>query len=152
VDLATCVKKNNNTIQYKSLKYILSKENSLSILKKINYTLILAIWPRSDREVREEAAKRIVIIDVTVPFENGTGALESARRAKIEKYRPLAEELRRQGYRVVVDAIVVGALGTWDPINERVLKVLNISQHYASLMRRLIVSETIHWSMLIDPV
>ncbi|XP_034483224.1 uncharacterized protein LOC117788549 [Drosophila innubila] len=51
-----------------------------------------------------------------------------------------------RGYRVHVDAIVVGALGTWDPINERVLKLLHVSRSYDSLMRRLIVSETVHWS------
>ncbi|KAM8707298.1 hypothetical protein ACLKA7_011399 [Drosophila subpalustris] len=101
---------------------------------------------RPDIVARDEAAKRIIMVDVTVPFENGSGALDTARNAKLEKYRPLAEALRRQGYRVAVDAIVVGALGTWDPLNERVLKLLNINKFYASLMRRLIVSETIHWS------
>jgi len=64
---------------------------------------------RPDIVWRDEATKRIIIVDVTVPFENGSGALDAARAAKTEKYRPLAEELRRQGYRVHVDAIVVGS-------------------------------------------
>ncbi|KZC09199.1 hypothetical protein WN55_00935 [Dufourea novaeangliae] len=87
-----------------------------------------------------------MIVDVTVPFENTDIALEQARARKIIKYKPLADELHGQGYSVVVSAIVVGALGTWDPGNEPVLRLLGVSSRYANLMRRLIVSGTIKWS------
>ncbi|XP_068989965.1 uncharacterized protein T26G10.4-like [Neodiprion pinetum] len=101
---------------------------------------------RPDIVVRHEPSKSIVIVDVTVPFENRRVAFDEARGRKILKYKPLADELGRRGYRVTVSAFVVGALGSWDPRNESVLKQLHIGNRYAALMRRLIVSETIRWS------
>lgn len=101
---------------------------------------------RPDIVVRDETSMTATIIDVTVAFENRSQAFFDARARKIDKYAPLAETLRTHGYNVVVDAFVIGALGTWDPINERVLKMLRVSKTYAALMRRLIVSETIRWS------
>jgi len=81
-----------------------------------------------------------------VPFENRWTAFEDARARKIAKYSPLAEELQRQGYRVVVTAFVVGALGSWNPRNEAVLRLLRIGSQYAAMTRRLVVSDTIRWS------
>lgn len=101
---------------------------------------------RPDLVVRHEPSKCVVICDITVPFENRMVAFDEARERKVIKYSPLAEELRRQGYRVVVTAFVVGALGSWDPNNEAVLRLLRVSNMYASLMRRLIVSDVIRWS------
>lgn len=82
---------------------------------------------RPDIVVRDEAAKHIHIVDVTVAFENRLKAMEDARRSKIVKYTPLAAALHASGYSVDVDAIVVGALGTWDQGNEPVLKRLGVS-------------------------
>ncbi|GFY59520.1 hypothetical protein TNIN_363341 [Trichonephila inaurata madagascariensis] len=45
-----------------------------------------------------------------------------------------------------LDAIVVGSLGTWDPANDTALHRLGISRKYATLMRKLICSDTIRWS------
>ncbi|EMP31158.1 hypothetical protein UY3_11720 [Chelonia mydas] len=45
-----------------------------------------------------------------------------------------------------MDALIVGALGTWDLCNERVLQTCGIGRCYARLMRRLMVSHTIRWS------
>ncbi|XP_011697324.1 PREDICTED: uncharacterized protein LOC105455589 [Wasmannia auropunctata] len=101
---------------------------------------------RPDLVVRHEQSKSVVICDVTVPFENRWQAFEEARARKIAKYSPLAEELQRRGYRVVVTAFVVGALGSWDPRNEAVLRLLRIGNQYASMMRRLVVSDAIRWS------
>src|SRR5436190_24370784 len=53
---------------------------------------------------------------------------------------------RREGYRVVVTAFVVGTLGSWDPANEAVLRLLRIGNAYGSMMRRLVVSDSIRWS------
>lgn len=63
---------------------------------------------RPDLVVRHELSKSVVICDVTVPFENRSVAFNEARERKVIKYAPLAEELRRQGYCVVVTAFVVG--------------------------------------------
>ncbi|XP_043661747.1 uncharacterized protein LOC122625746 [Drosophila teissieri] len=101
---------------------------------------------RPDLVWRDERSRKIVIVDVTVPFENGTEAFDNARGEKEEKYRPLAEALRAMGYQVKLEAFIVGALGSWDPKNERVLKTLGVSRFYAGLMRRLMVADTIRWS------
>jgi len=101
---------------------------------------------RPDLVIRHEPSKSVVICDVTVPFENRWTAFEDARARKIARYSPLAEELQRRGYRVVVTAFVVGALGSWDPRNEAVLRLLRVGNQYAAMMRRLIVSDTIRWS------
>lgn len=43
---------------------------------------------------------KIIIFDVTVPFENG----DEARRLKVDKYESLATELSTGGKRAVVEA------------------------------------------------
>ncbi|KAL6419352.1 hypothetical protein ACFW04_011448 [Cataglyphis niger] len=101
---------------------------------------------RPDLVIRNERTKCVVICDVTIPFENHWEAFDEARARKVAKYSPLAEELQRRGYRVVVTAFVVGAFGSWDPRNEAVLRMLRIGNAYASMMRCLIVSDTICWS------
>ncbi|XP_025262540.1 uncharacterized protein LOC112637315 [Camponotus floridanus] len=101
---------------------------------------------RPDLVVRHEPSKCVVICDVAVPFENRWESFEEARARKVAKYSSLAEALQREGYRVVVTAFVVGSLGSWDPANEAVLRVLHIGSAYASLLRRLVVSDSIRWS------
>ncbi|XP_043525393.1 uncharacterized protein LOC122536786 [Frieseomelitta varia] len=101
---------------------------------------------RPDLVVTHEPSRTVVMIDVTVPFENTFEALEKARLEKIRKYQPLADSMRGRGYIVYVDGFVVGALGGWHPLNDRLLALLRVSSGYAGLMRRLIVSETIAWS------
>ncbi|XP_030406028.1 uncharacterized protein LOC115645479 [Gopherus evgoodei] len=101
---------------------------------------------RPDIVVMDEARKKIILVDVTVPFENRTLAFREARARKLEKYTPLADTLRSKGYEVYTDALIVGALGAWDPCNERVLRACGVGRRYAQLMRRLMVSDTIRWS------
>lgn len=101
---------------------------------------------RPDLVVRHELSKSVVVCDVTVPFENRLVAFEEARERKLAKYAPLAEALRAQGYRVVVAAFVVGALGSWCRHNDAVLSLLRVGSTYGAMMRRLIVSDTIRWS------
>ncbi|CAD1469988.1 unnamed protein product [Heterotrigona itama] len=118
---------------------------------------------RPDLVITHEPSRIVVIIDVTVPFDNKFEASERARLEKINKYKPLADTLIRNGHIVHVDGFVVSALGTWhsnnDRINallralgtwnsnnDRINALLRISQRYASLMRKLMISETIAWS------
>ena len=101
---------------------------------------------RPDIVIRDDANKKIIIIDIAVPFENRKVAFDEARSRKLEKYHGLAENLREQGYQVDLDAFVVGALGGWDLRNERLLNLLNIKKWYAAMMRRLMISDTIRWS------
>ena len=92
-----------------------------------------------------EPSITVVIVDVTVPFVNSFAALEASRVEKVQKYQPLAEALRARGYVVHVDDFVVGALSAWYSNNDGLAKFLRVSSRYASLMRLLMVSETIAW-------
>ncbi|CAB3261608.1 unnamed protein product [Arctia plantaginis] len=101
---------------------------------------------RPDIVVRDETTRRINIVDVCVPFENRTEAFRAARREKLAKYAPLAEQLVEQGYTTRIETFMVGALGGWDAHNETVIKLLGISKRYAGMMRRLMISEVVRWS------
>lgn len=52
------------------------------------------------------------IVDVTCPYEDGWHSIAEARQKKIEKYGPMKDFLSSAGFRVTLDAFVVGALGT----------------------------------------
>ena len=104
----------------------------------------LAIRP--DLVVTDVTNRKVVIMDVTVPFENRYEALVLARQAKTDKYEPLVNELKEKSFSVEMDALVVGSLGTWDRAYERTSKIFKIGRRYSRLMRKLIVSEAIQWS------
>ncbi|XP_074815668.1 copper homeostasis protein cutC homolog isoform X2 [Natator depressus] len=101
---------------------------------------------RPDVIVTDKAQKKIILVDIMVFFENRTLAFCEAQARKLEKYTPLADTLRAKGYEVQMDSLIVGALGTWDPCNERVLRTCGIGRRYAQLMWHLMVSDTIRWS------
>lgn len=54
--------------------------------------------------------------------------------------------LRSLGYRVTLNALMVGALSSWDPNNARVLASLRVSRRYGRLKAGIAVNETIAWS------
>ena len=89
---------------------------------------------------------RVLLVDVTVAFENRPEALRAAAAEKETKYAGLVAELRRQGKVASVHALVVGSLGTWHRGNEATLRQLRVSRVYARLMRKLMVSDTLRWS------
>ncbi|GFY41054.1 retrovirus-related Pol polyprotein from type-1 retrotransposable element R2 [Trichonephila inaurata madagascariensis] len=61
----------------------------------------------------------IVIIDITIPFENRRGAFAEARQRKITKYPPIVDFFKTAHNRdAIVVLIVVGSLGSWDPEND----------------------------------
>ena len=104
---------------------------------------------KPDLVVLNEARSEAYVIDVTVPFE-GEVAFRDAREAKEEKYDHLKAILRAKGYhKVEVDGFVIGALGSWDPENEPVLRKLSIGPRYATLFRKLCCSEAIKGSYAI---
>ncbi|EMP35363.1 hypothetical protein UY3_07325 [Chelonia mydas] len=70
---------------------------------------------RPDVVVTDEAQKKIILVDVTVSFENRTPAFREARARKLEKYAPPADTLRAKGYEVQMDALIVGALALGTP-------------------------------------
>ncbi|XP_067118900.1 uncharacterized protein T26G10.4-like [Centruroides vittatus] len=101
---------------------------------------------RPDLVIIHEPTKTATIVDVTTPFENGQPAFEAAREEKVTKYSGLVHHFRERGYDTHISAFVVGALGGYDPQNEATLQRLGIGRKYASLMRKLMVSDSIRWS------
>ena len=73
---------------------------------------------RPDIVVTHVSSITVVIVDVTVPFENSFAALEAANVENVQKYQPLADALRERCYVVHVDGFVLGALGAWYPLND----------------------------------
>ncbi|KAH1002979.1 hypothetical protein HUJ05_010933 [Dendroctonus ponderosae] len=101
---------------------------------------------RPDLVIINERAKSATVIDIATPFENRTVAFDAARLEKRTKYSHVTDHYQQQGYYVFTDAFIVGALGGWDPANERVIAHLGIGRHYSQLMRRLMCSDAIRWS------
>ncbi|XP_075534054.1 uncharacterized protein LOC142567779 [Dermacentor variabilis] len=83
-----------------------------------------------------------IIIDVTCPFENRPAALNAARQGKEEMYQRVREYLLREFQKVTVEAIIIGALGWWDPQNDQFMRRF-CSRKYLRLFKKLAVSETI---------
>lgn len=74
-------------------------------------------------------------------MENGPDAYEETKRLKNDKYANLAGELSNGYKTAVVGAIVVGALGYWDPANDKYLNRL-VPRSYLKMMKT-IISKTI---------
>ena len=118
---------------------------------------------RPDILVRDEANKRIFIIDVTCPHEALTTGADGqlvdpfvvARNEKIDKYSLEAEFYRNQAYSVTLDAFVVGSLGLYDPFNDDLLRQLGIPRRQAHTLARRVVgdaieeSKNIYWSHIL---
>ncbi|KAK3918817.1 Retrovirus-related Pol polyprotein from type-1 retrotransposable element R2 [Frankliniella fusca] len=56
------------------------------------------------------------------------------------------EALQQQGFETVVDAVVVGSLGSWDPSNESSMALLGIPEKRRKTVKKLIISDVIRWS------
>ena len=82
---------------------------------------------RPDTVVTHEPSITIVIVYVNVSFENSFAALEAARVEKVQKYQPLADEIRGRGYVVHVDGFVIGALGAWYSNSDGLASFLRVS-------------------------
>ena len=89
---------------------------------------------------------RATIIDVTIVFDGDFENFDAARRRKREKYQTIADSLRSQGREVFLDAFILGALGSWDVLNDKVLDHLNIPPGFAKRLRRLMISDVIRHS------
>ncbi|XP_060877122.1 uncharacterized protein LOC132949979 [Metopolophium dirhodum] len=87
-----------------------------------------------------------LIIDATVPSENRIEAFKVAAAEKVAKYEELRKELAESfGGDVTVVPFIVGALGSWDPCNDDLVKKI-CSRSYGSLLRKLCVSEVISFT------
>lgn len=63
-----------------------------------------------------------ITLDVYVTFENRHAALQKARQNQTEKYQDIREFLQQRYQRVTMDAFVVGAQGSWNPENDKILE------------------------------
>ncbi|XP_074834024.1 uncharacterized protein T26G10.4-like [Carettochelys insculpta] len=132
----------HNAIQDRLVKALPPTLGSVTVDSSIPGTDSLL---RPDIVMTNEWSKKVLIVDITVPFENRMVAFCDAQAKKLQKYAPLADTLRSRGYLVEVHALLVGALGVWDPLND-VLEACEVSRYYARMMRRLMVSDAIRWS------
>ncbi|KAL1476219.1 hypothetical protein MTO96_036674 [Rhipicephalus appendiculatus] len=111
-----------------------------------SYTVAFENRPVGDTPLRPDlvlvSGEEALVIDVTCPFDNTPEAFINVRNEKVQRYEPVADYLRRRYQRVIVDAVVIGALGSWDPANDRVLRRL-CSRPYLRLFKKLCVSDVI---------
>lgn len=63
----------------------------------------------------------------------------------MKKYQGIARSLHLHYKDVSLEVIVVGALGSWDPSNDRIYHWL-CSKKYTKLMKKLIVADTVRHS------
>ncbi|KAG8174129.1 hypothetical protein JTE90_028359 [Oedothorax gibbosus] len=86
-----------------------------------------------------------LILDITVPYENRYQAFENARNEKSRKYAAIAALLAKDFKKVSVEAIIVGALGSWDPANDAILRRF-ANKRYIPKLLKLCVSDAINHS------
>ncbi|XP_071509052.1 uncharacterized protein [Diadema antillarum] len=102
--------------------------------------------PRERPDVTVIEGRKITIVDVSIPFDNGPDACSIAANAKVEKYANLRQALREVGNDVQVHAFIVGSLDTWHQENEKTLGRLGVSKRYRTLMRKLYCIDAISGS------
>ncbi|EMP29452.1 E3 ubiquitin-protein ligase MGRN1 [Chelonia mydas] len=102
---------------------------------------LISKWDASNHFLAGGGFTRFADLQVIPRELSATGTETSV--AGTGKIHPLADTLRVKGYEVQMDALIIGALGTWDPCNERLLWTCGIGRRYARLMRHLMVSDTI---------
>lgn len=106
---------------------------------------LLGSSKRPDLVLTHNTENAALIIDVACTFEDGPAAFDKIRLKKTQKYAEIAKKLRASYEDVSVEAVVVGALESWDPKNNRICHRL-CSKKYTNLMRKLIVSDTLRFS------
>ncbi|GIY32323.1 retrovirus-related Pol polyprotein from type-1 retrotransposable element R2 [Caerostris darwini] len=94
-------------------------------------------------DITARMGNTVFIVDVTCPFEGNDTAFSAAYESKVSKYEPLIPLYQAQGLTAVI--VIVGALGSWCPWNDKFLKKF-CSNSYISLFRKLCVSDNIKWS------
>ncbi|KAK3928954.1 UPF0297 protein [Frankliniella fusca] len=103
-----------------------------------------------DLVVIDNDRKLAIIVDVACPFDNRQDAFLEKRNEKISKYTPICNILKTKGYRAIVDAVLVGSLGSWDPANFQALNLLGIPKHRKEHLIRKSISDVIRWSRDVD--
>jgi hypothetical protein len=95
----------------------------------------------TDRAIVDD--KKVLIINVTCPFDNGPDALEEAATEKVNKYLPLKEHFTNLKKQCKIYPFIIGSLGSWYPQNELLLRHLGMTKRYKSLFRKLCCTDAI---------
>ena len=80
---------------------------------------------RPDVVILNEEQKAAYLDGVACPYETPNN-LKASRERKLAKYAGLKVWLEGRGYATLLDAFLIGTLGTWDAQNDRVLRQLGI--------------------------
>ncbi len=136
------------------LPSILRRHNSIvdRIVNAVQYGTITtdqqvpAANSRLRPDIIVEEDNKVLIIDVCCPFDNDAEALRDAELRKLNKYEGLKQFFIGQGKQCHVFGFVIGALGSWHPANEKVLRELGMSKRYRSLFRKLCCTDAIQGS------
>ncbi|XP_067129802.1 uncharacterized protein [Centruroides vittatus] len=101
---------------------------------------------RPDIVVEDTHTKEVIIIDLAITNQYGEDCLVKARQAKIDKYEHIKTFYETKGYKVVLDAIVFGALGATDTHNTQLFKKLNSPWKYVKKMHKFIINDILRAS------
>ena len=100
---------------------------------------------RVDLQIFFESINTLFLLDVKCPYDPMHN-LENADRKNVNKYFPLMLQIKDVcGYKVVLDTIIVGALGAWWTHNEDILDDLNLSFRKKAIANACVESN-IRWS------
>ncbi|GBO37569.1 Retrovirus-related Pol polyprotein from type-1 retrotransposable element R2 [Araneus ventricosus] len=124
-------------------RIVTAAQNSRAEIISINKKVVKSHNLRPDIVLKLD--NKIYIIDVVCPFENRLEGFERAKQEKLRKYSVLIEHLLPQASAVEIVPIVVGALGAWDPANEKFLMKI-MSKSYLKTFSKLCVSDNIRWA------
>ena len=100
---------------------------------------------RPDVVILNREQKKAYLIDVACPCET-VDNLGAARQRKLDKYAETKKRLEDKGFETMLDAFLVGSLGTWDPKNDRLLQKVGIGQKYGTLFKKLCCRDAISGS------
>ncbi|GBN16737.1 Retrovirus-related Pol polyprotein from type-1 retrotransposable element R2 [Araneus ventricosus] len=105
-----------------------------------------AVGPLGKRpDLVVQIGKEVFIIDVCIPFDNRYESFDRARQEKLDKYAHLIPHYSVNGCKASIIPIIVGALGSWDPKNDKFLSK-HMSKSYLNKFRKLCCSEVLQWS------
>ena len=126
---------------------ILTYADDLVILARNSQTLqTLLDTVSSAANIVVRSGNKVIIIDVTCPFENDDSSLEMAAERKVNKYDYLIDHFQEHNQDAKVFGFVVGSLGAWFNGNENVLDELQINRRYRTLFRKLCCADAIRVS------
>ena len=97
---------------------------------------------RPDVVILDDKDKKAYLVDVAVPCETPEN-LKASRARKLDKYAGIKAKLEEKGYDTVLDALLVGSLGTWDRENDPLLGKLGIGRKYQTLFKKLCCRDAI---------